>query len=225
MPAVFLGYTNQELMANSSISPEVIGSQEVKLSNGTTKGMNDWEIESMKASVADINEHLGAAGNSLRFVASELAQVKQNIKPGNWNAFLNSGVLSCSPKFATDLVAAHDKWLCNTDVEDAMIAQLSPRSLAAMANRTEEERQKVYKMISTAKKGENITEAKIRSTWKKKTTAKTTADNSPDSKLKRANSLNKELLEQNKKLKAENAELRKQLSNKVLGFQTGKEIS
>ena len=204
-------------MTNSAISPEVLDTQVVNLSAATTKGMNDWEIESMETSVADINEHLAAAGSSLRYVASELAQIKQNVKTGNWKAFLESGVLSCSPKYATDLVAAHDKWLCNADVEDAVIAQLTPRSLAALANQTEATRQKVYKMISSAGKGENITEAKIRSVWKKKATTKQrVVDNSPDAKLKRANALNNELIEMNKKLKAENAELRKQLSNKLL---------
>jgi hypothetical protein len=171
----------------------------------------------METSVADINEHLGAAGSSLRYVASELAQIKQNVKKGNWNAFLESGVLTCSPKYATDLVAAHDKWLCNADVEDSIIAQLSPRSLAAMANQTEAVRQKVYKMISGAGKGENISEAKIRACWKKKAPAKAAVDNSPDAKLQRQMDLNNELNAQNKQLRAENAELRKQLSNKVLG--------
>ena len=75
-------------MTNSAITPEVLDAQVVNLNAATTKGMNDWEIESMETSVADINEHLGAAGSSLRYVASELAQIKQNVKKGNWNAFL-----------------------------------------------------------------------------------------------------------------------------------------
>ena len=206
-------------MTNSAISPEVLDAQIVNLNAATTKGMNDWEIESMETSVADINEHLAAAGSSLRYVASELAQIKQNVKTGNWKAFLESGVLSCSPKYATDLVAAHDKWLCNADVEDAVIAQLTPRSLAALANQTEAVRQKVYKMISSAGKGENITEAKIRSVWKKKGAVKSAIDRSPDEKLKRANTLNKQLAEMNRKLKAENADLRRQLSKKLLEVQ------
>ena len=203
-------------MTNSAISPEVLDAQIVNLNSATTKGMNDWEIESMETSVADINEHLAAAGSSLRYVASELAQIKQNVKTGNWKAFLESGVLSCSPKYA---VAAHDKWLCNADVEDAVIAQLTPRSLAALANQTEAVRQKVYKMISSAGKTENITEAKIRSVWKKKGAAKSAVDRSPDEKLKRANTLNKQLAEMNRKLKAENADLRRQLSKKLLEVQ------
>jgi hypothetical protein len=206
-------------MTNSAISPEVLDAQIVNLNSATTKGMNDWEIESMETSVADINEHLAAAGSSLRYVASELAQIKQNVKTGNWKAFLESGVLSCSPKYATDLVAAHDKWLCNADVEDAVIAQLTPRSLAALANQTEAVRQKVYKMISSAGKTENITEAKIRSVWKKKGAAKSAVDRTPDEKLKRANTLNKQLTEMNRKLKAENADLRRQLSKKLLEVQ------
>ena len=53
-------------MTNSAISPEVLDAQIVNLNAATTKGMNDWEIESMETSVADINEHLAAAGSSLR---------------------------------------------------------------------------------------------------------------------------------------------------------------
>tara|TARA_R100000458_G_C8254541_1_gene230846 strand:+ start:832 stop:1488 length:657 start_codon:yes stop_codon:yes gene_type:complete len=216
-------------MTSSAITPEIIDSQVVNLSSATTKGLSDWEIETMETSVADINEHLGAAGNSLRYVAAELSTIKKNVKKSaNWNAFLESGVLSCSPKFASDLVAAHDKWLCTADVEDAVIAQLSPRSLAAMANRTEPERQKVYKMISTADKKTQITEAKVRACFNKKKPAKgkgRVVDNSPDAKLERQIALNKELESQNRKLRAENAELRKQLSNKVLGVEMETVIS
>ena len=205
-------------MTNSAISPEVLDAQIVNLNAATTKGLSEWEVESMETSVADINEHLGAAGNSLRYVAAELSAIKTNLKKkkANWKAFLESGVLSCSPKFATDLVSAHDNWLVTSDVEDAVIAQLTPRSLAALANQPEAIRQKVYKMISSAGKSENITEAKIRSVWRKKGAAKSAVDRSPDEKLKRANTLNKQLAEMNRKLKAENAELRKQLSKKLL---------
>ena len=209
-------------MTSSAITPEILDSQIVNLNSATTKGLSDWEVETMETSVADINEHLGAAGNSLRYVAAELSTIKKNVKKSaNWNAFLESGVLSCSPKFASDLVAAHDKWLCTADVEDAVIAQLSPRSLAAMANKTEPERQRVYKMISTADKKTQITEAKVRACFNKKKPLKNARkiDNSSDAKLDRQIALNKELESQNRKLRAENAELRKQLSNKVLGVE------
>ena len=90
-----------------------------------------------------------------------------------------------------------------------------------MANKTEPERQRVYKMISTADKKTQITEAKVRACFNKKKPLKNARkiDNSSDAKLDRQIALNKELESQNKKLRAENAELRKQLSNKVLGVE------
>ncbi len=199
-----------------SITPEVIDIPLVSLSNATVKGMDSWAVEAMEESVGDINEHLGRAGASLRYVALQLTEIKKNVKPGNWKAFLESGALACSPKYATDLVAAHTKWLANADVEDSVIAQLTPRSLAAMANASDTERQKVFNLIENAGAKDSITEAKVRAAMKGKKISKKKAPITIDERLEREINANAELMDMNKRLREENANLRKQLSSKLL---------
>ncbi len=199
-----------------SITPEVVDIPLVSLSGATVKGMDGWAIEAMEESVSDINDHLGRAGASLRYVALQLTEIKKNVKPGNWKAFLESGALSCSPKYATDLVAAHTKWLANADIEDSVIAQLTPRSLAAMANASESERQKVFNLIENAGAKDSITEAKVRAAMKGRKAAKKKINMSTDERLEKQIATNSELLKMNRRLREENANLRKQLSSKLV---------
>ncbi len=199
-----------------SITPEVVDIPLISLSSATVKGMDNWAVEAMEESVCDINEHLGRAGASLRYVALQLTEIKKNVKPGNWKAFLESGVLACSPKYATDLVAAHTKWLANADVEDSVIAQLTPRSLAAMANASDSERQKVFKLIENAGAKDSITEAKVRAAIKGKKVTKKKAPTTIDERLEKQMTVNAELINTNRKLREENTNLRRQLSSKLL---------
>ena len=199
-----------------SITPEVVDIPLISLSGATVKGMDNWAVEAMEESVSDINEHLGRAGASLRYVALQLTEIKKNVKAGNWKAFLESGVLACSPKYATDLVAAHTKWLANADVEDSVIAQLTPRSLAAMANASDSERQKVFNLIENAGSKDTITEAKVRAAMKGKRAVKKKAHMTFDERLEKQITANAELIDMNKKLREENMNLRKQLSSKLI---------
>ncbi len=199
-----------------SVTPEVVDIPLVSLSGATVKGMDSWAVEAMEDSVGDINEHLASAGASLRYVALQLSEIRKNIKPGNWKAFLESGVLACSPKYATDLVAAHTKWLANADVEDSVIAQLTPRSLAAMANASDSERQKVFKLIENAGAKESITEAKVRAAMKGRKAIKKKVPMNFDERLERQIAANAELMNINRKLREENTNLRKQLSSKLV---------
>lgn len=199
-----------------SITPEVVDIPLVSLSGATVKGMDSWAVEAMEESVGDINEHLGRAGASLRYVALQLSEIKRNVRTGNWKAFLESGALACSPKYATDLVAAHTKWLANADVEDSVIAQLTPRSLAAMANASDSERQKVFNLIGNAGAKESITEAKVRAAMKGKKALKKKAPMSTDQRLEKQMTVNAELMDVNKRLREENANLRRQLSSKLI---------
>ena len=199
-----------------SITPEVVDIAAVSLSGATTKGMDSWAVEAMEESVSDINEHLGRAGASLRYVALQLTEIKKNVKPGNWKAFLESGALACSPKYATDLVAAHTKWLATADVEDSVIAQLTPRSLAAMANASDSERKKVFRLIENAGAKDSITEAKVRAAMRGKKVAKKKIPTTTDERLERQMAANAELMDMNKKLREENTSLRKQLSSKLV---------
>ncbi len=199
-----------------SITPEVVDIPLISLSGATIKGMDNWAVEAMEESVGDINEHLGRAGASLRYVALQLTEIKKNVKPGNWKAFLESGVLACSPKYATDLVAAHTKWLANAEVEDSVIAQLTPRSLAAMANGSDSERQKVFNLIENAGAKDSITEAKVRAAMKGNKATKRKTPMTIDQRLERQMAANAELIDMNRRLREENTNLRKQLSSKLI---------
>ena len=144
------------------LSPtEVVELANVSLNNEVTKGLVPAQVEYVKESVIEINEELSCVGQSLRAVAANLADIKGNIKPGNWRAFLKSGAINCSERFAIDLVSAYTNWLGGSDIEDNLLASLTPRSLALMGSKgvTDKERQKVFRAVES---GERMTEATVR---------------------------------------------------------------
>ena len=144
------------------LSPtEVVDLANISLNSEVTKGLVPAQVEYVKESVVEINEELSCVGQSLRAVAANLADIKSNIKPGNWRAFLKSGAINCSERFAVDLVSAYTNWLSGSDIEDNLLASLTPRSLALMGSTgvTDKERQKVFKAVEN---GERMTEAAVR---------------------------------------------------------------
>ena len=144
------------------LSPtEVVEITNIPLNSEVTKGLVPAQVEYVKESVAEINEELNCVGQSLRAVAANLSDIKSNIKPGNWRAFLKSGAINCSERFAIDLVSAYTNWLGGSDIEDKLIASLTPRSLALMGGKgvTDKERQKVFDAVES---GERMTEATVR---------------------------------------------------------------
>ena len=144
------------------ISPaEVVNLGSISLNDEVTKGLVPAQVEYVKESVVEINEELSCVGQSLRAVAASLADIKENVKPGNWRAFLKSGSINCSERFAIDLVSAYTNWLGGSDIEDKLLASLTPRSLALMGSKgvTDKERQKVFKAVE---EGERVTEATVR---------------------------------------------------------------
>ena len=144
------------------LSPtEVVEKASISLSNEVTKGLVPAQVEYVKDSVLEINEELNCVGQSLRAVAANLSEIKNNIKPGNWRAFLKSGAINCSERFAIDLVSAYTNWLGGSDINDNLIASLTPRSLALMGGKgvTDKERQRVFQAVES---GERITEAAVR---------------------------------------------------------------
>ena len=144
------------------LSPtEVVDLASVSLASEVTKGLVPAQVEYVRESVVEINEELGCVGQSLRAVAANLSAIKGNIKPGNWRAFLKSGAINCSERFAIDLVSAYTNWLGGSDVEDKLLASLTPRSLALMGSKgvTDKERQKVFDAVGS---GERMTEATVR---------------------------------------------------------------
>ena len=198
------------------LSPtEVVDLASIPLNSEVTKGLVPAQVEYVKESVVEINEELSCVGQSLRAVAANLSDIKNNIKPGNWRAFLKSGAINCSERFAIDLVSAYTNWLGGSDIDDKMLASLTPRSLALMGSKgvTDKERQKVLEAVGN---GERMTEAAVRILVKgnKKKTNKT----SQKSESEKIKSL-KEKIETYKKvihnLQDENKKLSKLLSNRV----------
>tara|TARA_B100000579_G_C22723986_1_gene800851 strand:- start:208 stop:828 length:621 start_codon:yes stop_codon:yes gene_type:complete len=144
------------------LSPtEVVELATIPLNSEVTKGLVPAQVEYVKESVVEINEELSCVGQSLRAVAANLSDIKSNIKPGNWRAFLKSGAINCSERFAIDLVSAYTNWLGGSDINDKLLASLTPRSLALMGGKgvTDKERQKVFEAVEN---GERMTEAAVR---------------------------------------------------------------
>tara|TARA_Y100001968_G_scaffold322631_1_gene359058 strand:+ start:524 stop:1138 length:615 start_codon:yes stop_codon:yes gene_type:complete len=144
------------------LSPtEIVDHASISLGSEVTKGLVPAQVEYVKDSVVEINEELNCVGQSLRAVAASLSDIKNNIKPGNWRAFLKSGAINCSERFAVDLVSAYNNWLGGSDIEDNLLASLTPRSLALMGSKgvTDKERQKVFEAVES---GERVTEATVR---------------------------------------------------------------
>tara|TARA_Y100001968_G_C19263567_1_gene670486 strand:+ start:286 stop:900 length:615 start_codon:yes stop_codon:yes gene_type:complete len=197
------------------LSPtEVVGLANITLNNEVTKGLVPAQVEYVKESVVEINEELSCVGQSLRAVAASLSDIKDNIKPGNWRAFLKSGAINCSERFAVDLVSAYTNWLGGSDIDDNLLASLTPRSLALMGSKgvTDKERQKVFQAVES---GERMTEAAVRVLVKgTKRNAKPSSLRTESDKIKSL----KEKIEIYKKLinnlQDENKKLSKLLSNR-----------
>ena len=186
---------------------EMLEAESVYLGEEVERGLVPAQVFFIKESTVEINEELMTAGQCIRAVAAHLFEIKQNVKSGNWKAYLKSGVLNCPERYAVDLVNAHEKWLGRSDVEDHLLAGLSARSLNAMGGKgvTDKEMAKVFDLAS---KGENLTEAKVRSTLRGRGNSRPTTSRTIDSrvaelriKLDLANKRNKDLSEENKKLR------------------------
>tara|TARA_B100000700_G_C14931998_1_gene802400 strand:+ start:266 stop:880 length:615 start_codon:yes stop_codon:yes gene_type:complete len=193
---------------------EVVELASISLNNEVTKGLVPAQVEYVKESVVEINEELSCVGQSLRAVAANLSDIKSNIKPGNWRAFLKSGAINCSERFAIDLVSAYTNWLGGSDIDDNLLASLTPRSLALMGSKgvTDKERQKVFQAVVS---GERVTEATVRVLIKGgKRRPKSSPQRSESEKIK----LLKERIETYKKLinnlQDENKKLTNLLSNR-----------
>jgi len=202
--------SDYEVMTLAPSAPEVlVDTSSVKLSTQTVKGMNQWEIESLRTSVANINNNIIVSSRTIVEISKDLYTIKNNVGKGNWNALLASGALACTPKKAKDLVSAFENWLSKGQYEETFVAQASARTLAAMANATEAERQKVYKLFLNAGANENITEARVRAALKGGSRKKKVDAKTVDEKVAKLQESNASLMKTNKALREENARLRK----------------
>ena len=197
------------------LSPtEVVDLANISLDNEVTKGLVPAQVEYVKESVVEINEELSCVGQSLRAVAASLSDIKDNIKPGNWRAFLKSGAINCSERFAIDLVSAYTNWLGGSDIDDNLLASLTPRSLALMGSKgvTDKERQKVFKAVES---GERMTEATVRvlvkGTKKRKKAVNPKSESTKIKNLKEKIEVYKKVI---KNLQDENKKLSKLISNR-----------
>ena len=197
------------------LSPtEVVDIANIPLSSEVTKGLVPAQVEFVKESVVEINEELSCVGQSLRAVAANLSEIKNNIKPGNWRAFLKSGTINCSERFAVDLVSAYTNWLGGSDIEDKLLASLTPRSLALMGSKgvTDKERQKVFDAVEN---GERMTEAAVRVLVKGN--KKRSSPSSKKSESEKIKTLKKKIEAYKKlinNLQDENEKLSKMISNR-----------
>tara|TARA_B100000945_G_C20125809_1_gene476991 strand:- start:69 stop:689 length:621 start_codon:yes stop_codon:yes gene_type:complete len=197
------------------LSPtEVVDLASIPLSSEVIKGLVPAQVEYVKESVVEINDELKCVGQSLRAVAANLSDIKSNIKAGNWRAFLKSGAINCSERFAVDLVSAYTNWLGGSDIDDNLLASLTPRSLALMGSKgvTDKERQKVFEAVEN---GERMTEATVRGLVKgNKKKASKSSQKTESEKIK----LLKEKIDNYKKiinnLQDENKKLSKLISNR-----------
>lgn len=193
---------------------EVVDLANISLNNEVTRGLVPAQVEYVKESVVEINEELNCVGQSLRAVAASLSDIKENIKPGNWRAFLKSGAINCSERFAVDLVSAYTNWLGASEIEDKLLASLTPRSLALMGSKgvTDKERQKVFQAVES---GERMTEAAVRELVKggkrKKRVSTPRSDNEQIKILKTKIETYKKVI---RNLQDENKKLSKLLSNR-----------
>ncbi|WP_320667052.1 hypothetical protein [Prochlorococcus sp. MIT 1307] len=194
-------------MASTSISPEVLEAGGIYLGEEVEKGLVPAQVAFIKESTLEVNEELLTAGQCIRAVAAHLFEIKQNVRPGNWKAYLRSGALNCSERYAVDLVNAHEKWLGNSDVDDHLLAGFSARSLNAMGGKgiTDRERAKVFDL---AAKGEVLSDAKVRNTLRGRPSAKSKVPKTVDARVEELNNRLKVAIKKNKELIAENKKLR-----------------
>ena len=192
---------SDETLAESVTIPAFIAAKETSAIQGL-----------VQRKVVEINAELDVIGESLVITAEHLNYLRRNLKPGSWTSFIHSGLIKCSPKQATDLENAWSKWLRFSEVEPALLATLSARSLNAMANGTPQQRDKIYQALENK---EIRNETDVRKFLKKKGAPKKKADTAKDKKeydatMKMTKKIS-ELQEENKRLRSQNVQLKKML--------------
>lgn len=144
----------------------------IRLPEDAIKGLVPIQIQQMKETAVNVNQAMGVAGRAQKQAASDLFELKANLRHGNWTAFIKSGVLAISEKAASDLVNSHEKWLRNSDVDESLLGAMTPRTMSAIANADAEAKKEVLaKLIS----GMKPTEAQVRAIINEKKAKKTAA--------------------------------------------------
>ncbi len=144
--------------------------ESVDLSKATTKGLALSQIRYVKTKVLDINEAHGVAGNATRAAARALVDIKTDVKKKNWVALCESGALSMSSRNAQDLANAYESWLAFANIPEAILSQVSYRTLARIGKA---DAQKRAKAIDAMVKNGSLSEPELNKILKK--TAKKSA--------------------------------------------------
>ena len=131
----------------------------IRLPEDAVKGLVPIQIAQMKETAVDVNASMGVAGKAIKASAEMLYELKKNLRHGNWSSFIKSGALAISEKAASDLVSAYSNWLATDDVKDEVLASMTPRTLAALGNTTQEMRNLV---LSKLMGGAKPTEQEVR---------------------------------------------------------------
>ncbi len=132
--------------------------ESIDLSKATVKGLALSQIRFIKAKVLDINEASGVAGNAIRAAARALVDIKKDVKKKNWVALCESGALSISSRNAQDLANAYESWLVFANVPEAVLSQVSYRSLARIGKADASKRAKA---IETMMRNKGLSEGDL----------------------------------------------------------------
>ena len=140
--------------------------KDIVVSEDVIKGMAPILREEIKKNIGLANEAWTTSGTALRACASMLAEIRANVKDGNWNALLKSGDLNFSKSVAIDLLAAHN-WLESSSIPDRFLTNISARTLGTVARLKDGNKKEaiVEKIIATEGKG--FPESELRKMMKK----------------------------------------------------------
>ncbi len=185
--------------------------ESVDLSKATTKGLALSQIRYVKTKVLDINEAHGVAGNATRAAARALVDIKTDVKKKNWVALCESGALSMSSRNAQDLANAYESWLAFANIPEAILSQVSYRTLAKIGKA---DAQKRAKAIDAMVKNGSLSEPELNKILRK--TAKKSArwdDLMKDAEVISKNKSAKEKAEGFTKLMFENIKLKQKVAD------------
>ena len=185
--------------------------ESVDLSKATTKGLALSQIRYVKTKVLDINEAHGVAGNATRAAARALVDIKTDVKKKNWVALCESGALSMSSRNAQDLANAYESWLAFANIPEAILSQVSYRTLAKIGKA---DAQKRAKAIDAMVKNGSLSEPELNKILKK--TAKKSArwdDLMKDAEVISKNKSAEEKVEGFTKLMFENIKLKQKVAD------------
>jgi len=121
-----------------------------------TARLSPSQVDNMKTNVVFANQAMETAGNAIRGTAECLHLIKSDVKNKNWTALTDSGALNMSGRMARDLVKAYESWLGDSDVPDAALAKVSARMLARIGS--VRDAGKRNHAINKMKRGEGFTE-------------------------------------------------------------------